>query len=147
MDCLVRHHLLEIMFYYDEHGEKHIITNSRKRLKELGVYDDWKLCITMKSSDHSSMHNKYRTYKRGYKQKPRTSEHSKAISEAKIGCKSYTKGHHYDTITENLSFSRMGVVGKFMWDKYGLRKYDNRQLHTKIRRYYDKHKTLEGFHE
>lgn len=54
---IVRHHLLECMFYIDENGNKIIIHNSRERLKELGIYDDYKMCIEITQSEHVRLHN------------------------------------------------------------------------------------------
>lgn len=55
-DSIVRHHLLELMFYIDENGNKITINNSVERLKELGIYDDWKMCIEMTQSEHMRLH-------------------------------------------------------------------------------------------
>lgn len=60
-DTIVRHHLLELMFYIDENGNKITINNSVERLKDLGIYDDWKLCIEMTQSEHIRLHNANRS--------------------------------------------------------------------------------------
>lgn len=44
-DTIVRHHLLECMYYIDENGSKITINNSADRLKDLDIYFDYKLCI------------------------------------------------------------------------------------------------------
>ena len=51
-----RHHLLEIILWPCEDGTLRTILNSRERLKELGIYNDFKLCIRISARDHSSMH-------------------------------------------------------------------------------------------
>ena len=42
---LHRHHLLEIILWPNNDGTFTKIINSKKRLEELGIYDDYKLCI------------------------------------------------------------------------------------------------------
>ena len=51
-----RHHLLEIILWPNADGTYRTILNSRKRLKELGIYNDFKLCIRISAREHSSMH-------------------------------------------------------------------------------------------
>ena len=51
-----RHHLLEIILWPNTDGTYRTILNSRQRLKELGIYDDFKLCIRISAREHSSMH-------------------------------------------------------------------------------------------
>lgn len=51
-----RHHLLEIILWPNSDGTFRKILNSKKRLKELGIYDDWKLTITIPADEHSRMH-------------------------------------------------------------------------------------------
>lgn len=55
-DTIVRHHLLECMFYIYENGNKITINNSLSRLKELGIYDDYKMCIEITQSEHMRLH-------------------------------------------------------------------------------------------
>lgn len=51
-----RHHLLEIILWHNEDGTFREIRNSRARLREFGIYDDWKLCITIPRSEHCKLH-------------------------------------------------------------------------------------------
>lgn len=51
-----RHHLLEIILWPNADGTYRTILNSRQRLKELGIYNDFKLCIRISAREHSSMH-------------------------------------------------------------------------------------------
>ena len=53
-----RHHLLEIILWPNEDGTFREIRNSRARLKELGIYDDWKMCIKIPHGEHISLHQK-----------------------------------------------------------------------------------------
>ena len=53
-----RHHLLEIILWPNEYGTFRTILNSRKRLKELGIYDDFKMTIKIPAEVHSRMHRK-----------------------------------------------------------------------------------------
>lgn len=51
-----RHHLLEIILWPNEDGTFREIRNSRARLRELCIYEDWKMCITIQRSEHCKMH-------------------------------------------------------------------------------------------
>lgn len=51
-----RHHLLEIILWPNGDGTFRKIINSAKRLKELGIYYDWKLTITVPASEHAYLH-------------------------------------------------------------------------------------------
>lgn len=53
-----RHHLLEILFYFDTDGNKIFIQNSVEKLKKLKIYDEYKLCITITKSEHFTLHRK-----------------------------------------------------------------------------------------
>lgn len=54
----VRHHLLELILWPKEDGSFMEIKNSAKRLKELGIYDDFKLTIQMTAKEHNRLHRK-----------------------------------------------------------------------------------------
>lgn len=59
--CKVRHHLLEILLWPNNDGTFRIIHNSMNKLKELGIYDDYKLTIEITSSEHSKLHSNNRS--------------------------------------------------------------------------------------
>jgi retron-type reverse transcriptase len=75
-----RHHLLEIILWPNGDGTFRKILNSAKRLKELGIYDDWKLTITIPADEHSKMHARNRS-----------EEHRAKISAANKGKKPWNK--------------------------------------------------------
>lgn len=52
-----RHHLLEIILWPNEDGSFTQISNSVARLKELGIYDDYKMTIPLTRSEHRKLHN------------------------------------------------------------------------------------------
>lgn len=60
-DSKVRHHLLEIILWPNEDGTFTKIINSAQRLKELGIYDDWKMTIVLTNGEHVRLHNRYRS--------------------------------------------------------------------------------------
>ena len=53
-----RHHLLEIILWPNGDGTFREIRNSRARLKELGIYNDWKMCIEIPCDEHARLHNR-----------------------------------------------------------------------------------------
>lgn len=57
-EIIDRHHLLEIILWPNGYGTFRTILNSRKQLKELGIYDDFKLTIPLTHSEHMSLHHK-----------------------------------------------------------------------------------------
>lgn len=57
-----RHHLLECILWPNGDGTFRKIINTEKRLKELGIYDDYKLIIKLDRSTHQKMH---RAFKKG----------------------------------------------------------------------------------
>lgn len=59
--CKVRHHLLEILLWPNNDGTFRIIHNSMNKLKELGIYDDYKLTIEITASEHSKLHGNNRS--------------------------------------------------------------------------------------
>lgn len=71
-----RHHLLEIILWPNGDGTFRKILNSAKHLKELGIYDDYKLTITIPADEHSSLHARNKS-----------EEHRAKISAAKKGKK------------------------------------------------------------
>lgn len=56
-DTIVRHHLLEIILWPNEDGTFTEIRNSVSRLKELGIYNDFKMTIPITNSEHSALHH------------------------------------------------------------------------------------------
>lgn len=53
---LDRHHLLEIILWPNYDGTFTKILNTATRLRELGVYDDFKLTIAISHSAHARLH-------------------------------------------------------------------------------------------
>lgn len=51
-----RHHLLEIILWPNEDGTFRQIINDCRRLKELGIYNDYKLTILIDAKTHSRLH-------------------------------------------------------------------------------------------
>ena len=51
-----RHHLLECILWPNGDGTFRKIVNSSKRIKELGIYNDFKLTIPMDHSTHMRLH-------------------------------------------------------------------------------------------
>ena len=56
-----RHHLLQIILWPNGDGTYRTILNSRERLKELNIYNDFKMTITITHQQHMDLHNKYRS--------------------------------------------------------------------------------------
>lgn len=54
-----RHHLLECILWPNGDGTFRKIINRSKRLKDLGVYEDFKLTIPIDSSTHQTMHREF----------------------------------------------------------------------------------------
>ena len=55
-NTIVRHHLLEIILWPTADGKFVEIHNSKQRLIDLGVYNDFKCTITMSNSEHGKLH-------------------------------------------------------------------------------------------
>lgn len=55
-----RHHLLECILWPNEDGTFRKIVNTKNRLKELGIYYDYKLTIRIEHSAHSTMHREFK---------------------------------------------------------------------------------------
>lgn len=53
-----RHHLLEIVLWPNHDGTYTKIVNSAKRLQQLGIYDDYKMCIELEHGEHTALHNR-----------------------------------------------------------------------------------------
>lgn len=60
-NTIIRHHLLEIILWPNDDGTFRTILNSADRLKELGIYNDHRLTITMTQSEHSTLHGTNRS--------------------------------------------------------------------------------------
>ena len=54
-----RHHLLECILWPNGDGTFRKIVNRAKRLKELGIYDDFKLTIPIEHRAHTTMHREF----------------------------------------------------------------------------------------
>lgn len=102
-DTIVRHHLLELILWPKEDGSFIEIKNSRARLKELGIYYDFKLTIPMTSSEHTSLHNKSRM-NYWYGKHPSAATRKK-ISESLKG-KSFTAEHRQKLSVANKGKTR-----------------------------------------
>ena len=80
-----RHHLLEIILWPNGDGTFKEIRNSAKKLHELGIYDDYKMCIEITTSEHARLHFKgvKKTAETKLKMKQsKSAEHRKHMSEA-----------------------------------------------------------------
>lgn len=75
MSNLIRHHLLEIILWPKKNGSIVEIRNSRKCLKDLGIYDEH-MTIEMTREEHAILH---------HKGQPKTKEHKYKISESHKG--------------------------------------------------------------
>lgn len=75
MNNIIRHHLLEIILWPKNDGSIVEIRNSRKYLKELGIYDKH-MTIEMTREQHASLHHKGQS---------KSIEHKYKISEANKG--------------------------------------------------------------
>ena len=103
-NTIVRHHLLELILWPKDDGSFIEINNSAKRLKELGIYDDFKLTIQMTSSEHTTFHNKAR--KNNYWRGKHPSEATrKKISESLKG-KTFTAEHRQKLSVANKGKTR-----------------------------------------
>lgn len=99
-ELIDRHHLLEIILWPNGDGTFRTILNSKERLKELGIYDDFKLTIPLTRSEHARLHMAGRTLSGETKKKLSESakcrqfsdETRKKISESKKGKPSNRKG-------------------------------------------------------
>lgn len=58
MTKIHRHHLLEIILWPNQDGSFTEIRNTRSRLKELGIYNDYKMTIEVSNTEHASLHHK-----------------------------------------------------------------------------------------
>lgn len=112
-----RHHLLEIILWPNGDGTFRKILNTKERLKELGIYYDWKLTITIPADEHARMHNHNRsddtkakmsaakignTNGKGCKGKKLSEETKSKMSAAKKGKK------HSDDTKAKISAAQIG---------------------------------------
>ena len=89
-NTIVRHHLLELILWPNGDGTFREIVNSSERLKELGIYNDFKLTIEITCLEHNRLHRKGRpAYNRGI---PSTKEARLKNSLAHIGREPGNKG-------------------------------------------------------
>lgn len=159
---IVRHHLLEIILWPNEDGTFKEIRNSAERLKELGIYDDWKMTIPMTRSEHSRLHHKGNIDNKGEKNpfygKKHSAETKAKISTAKKGKKlseehkaklsAAKKGEgnpRYgkpcsDETKAKLSTANKGYVAKTIEEHYSKPISDIPKIYESERTYYYKHK-------
>lgn len=99
-----RHHLLEIILWPNGDGTFRTILNSVERLKELGIYDDFKMTIPLTKAEHTKLHMKGKT---------RTVEQRKKESESRKGENNtfYGKKHNEET-KKKISESMKGRTRK-----------------------------------
>lgn len=138
-----RHHLLEIILWPREDGTFLKILNSMDKLKELGIYDDYKLCINISHSEHSSLHAKNRPdttksmWSKSHTGIERTKETKDKISKSMTGIK-FSNEHK-----ANLSKARKGKpqseFGRKFFEHYNIISSDNDKLYMREKRYYQKH--------
>lgn len=107
-----RHHLLEIILWPNGDGTFRTILNSRKKLKELGIYHQYKMTIAIPKSEHSKLHGAY---------KPKVSDESRRkMSESAKGNHSHL-GHKGTEKLKNWLSSRFRgkswsvVNGRRVW--------------------------------
>ncbi len=109
-----RHHLLEIILWPNGDGTFRKIINTAKRLSELGIYDDWKLTITIPASEHSRMHGYNRTDEHRaklsalLKGKKRSKETREKMSKAKIGNTNAKGMKHSEEAKAKMSAAKKG---------------------------------------
>lgn len=95
-EIIDRHHLLEIILWPNKDGTFRTILNSAERLKELGIYADYKMTIPLTRSEHCRLHmkdrivnnetrNKMSKSKKGKTLKPFSDEHKQHIRVSRIG--------------------------------------------------------------
>lgn len=110
-----RHHLLEIILWPKADGTFRTILNTKERLKELGIYNDYKMTIPLTKSEHMKLHgeNQSDEHKKenseANKGRKLSAESRKKMSEAKKGEKHplYGKTHSAET-KRKMSNSRKG---------------------------------------
>lgn len=86
---LDRHHLLEIILWPNADGTFTKILNSATYLQELGIYDDFKLTISLSHSEHAKLHANNRSVdwhsKLIERTKHKSEETKRKLREANIG--------------------------------------------------------------
>jgi len=93
-----RHHLLEIILWPNGDGTFRTILNSASRLKELGIYDDYKMTIPLTAAEHFRLHNQGKTF---------TEEHKRKLAEAKKGRK---RGPFSEETKRKMSEAKKGRI-------------------------------------
>ena len=82
-----RHHLLECILWPNGDGTFRKIVNTENRLRELGIYDDWKLTIPIEHGTHQSMHHEFKKgteYSRDGEKHPMYGKHLSDETRRKI---------------------------------------------------------------
>lgn len=125
---IVRHHLLEIILWPNEDGTFRKILNSADRLKELGIYNQYNLCIQMTRAEHASLH---------CKGNPICGEHSKGKPSP------FKWKKHTTQSKEKISKSKRGVTKTLFGEKYkehfGICARDNLKQYKNEYNYYIRH--------
>lgn len=122
-----RHHLLEIILWPNGDGTFRKIINTEERLRELGIYDDWKLTITIPANVHSTMHSHNRPDGywdkvsktmsevkklnpiRYWKNKNLSEEHRQKISDSLKGNKPWNKGLKTGIVTSDETKAKLSA--------------------------------------
>lgn len=124
----IRHHLLEIILWPNEDGTFRKILNSADNLKELGIYNQYKLCIPMTRAEHASLHNK---------DNPICGEHSKGKPSA------FKWKKHTDESKEKISKNKRGktltLFGEKYMEHFGIHPRGNRKQYSYEYNYYIRH--------
>lgn len=92
-----RHHLFEIILWPNGDGTFKTILNSRERLQQLGIYDDYKLTMTLSVQEHRRLHNKYMS-----------DETRRKLSKAMKGKTNFIGKHHSDETKRKMSAAKKG---------------------------------------
>lgn len=95
-----RHHLLEIILWPNDDGTFTQIINDEQRLKDLGIYNDYKLTISIDSKTHNRLHSAFPSAKRLSAWKKCVT----AMQNSNIG------RVHTDETRQKLSVSRTGMT-------------------------------------
>lgn len=149
-----RHHILEIILWPNEDGTFRTILNSMQRLKELGIYNDFKMTIPLTKSEHTKLHHAGKTVSDETKRKvseahkgmKASEEHKNKISEAKKG--KHHKHHkphgpmsneHKRKIYEAKKGVARSLFGMKFKEHFGITYNDDRKLYKREYIFYKTH--------
>lgn len=133
-----RHHLLEIILWPNEDGTFREIRNSAERLKELGIYDDYRMTIELTRSEHSRLHAKGLKHSEAYKDKMSATMKGKNnhfygknhTKESKAKMSAALKGKPQAATTE---------FGNLFKEHFGIASFENRNLYSREYKHYKKY--------